>query len=178
VSTESEYLSQLAAHYLGEANALRRKVAELEARIEEMNELVDHVEEESGARDYAALEAEVERLKAATYCAYCGERFELDDENASIGAHIKMCPKHPMRAVEAEVERLKAEAEGWEEVLADLARQIKINDAHTWQQERAAVVEWIYQKLSACNKLGRDMVACSLPDRIEAGEHWPEGGTP
>jgi len=56
-------------------------------------------------------EAEVARLKGETYCAYCGERFPLDapDATTQIGAHIGTCPKHPMRAVEAERDALKAE---------------------------------------------------------------------
>jgi len=62
-------------------------------------------------REAEALVAEVARLKGETYCAYCGERFPLDapDATTQIGAHIGTCPKHPMRAVEAERDALKAE---------------------------------------------------------------------
>lgn len=50
---------------------------------------------------------EIKRLKSETYCAYCGERFELDNGSASlVSEHIRTCVKHPMRAVEAENVRL------------------------------------------------------------------------
>jgi len=49
---------------------------------------------------------EVERLsdtrQGETYCAYCGERFPLDDQAAdSVTEHILSCPRHPMRNSEA-----------------------------------------------------------------------------
>ena len=45
-----------------------------------------------------------------TYCAYCGEQFPLDDGGATnVGKHIAICPKHPMRDVEAERDALKVE---------------------------------------------------------------------
>jgi hypothetical protein len=38
-----------------------------------------------------------------TYCAYCGQRFELDDDAATlVSQHISTCGKHPMRAIVAE----------------------------------------------------------------------------
>lgn len=61
--------------------------------------------------------------------------------------------------LEAEVERLKA---------------------HTWQQERAAVVEWlratvdIYEAVEHGEEWPED-VTRSLCNDIERGEHWPEG---
>jgi hypothetical protein len=47
------------------------------------------------------LEKQLEELKMTTYCAYCGERFVLDDEAATmVTRHIYSCPQHPMREVE------------------------------------------------------------------------------
>lgn len=56
------------------------------------------------------LTLEVERLREelrgrdnCTYCAYCGERFGLDDAAATlVSNHIASCEKHPMRVVERE----------------------------------------------------------------------------
>jgi hypothetical protein len=44
--------------------------------------------------------------------------------------------------------------------------------AHTWQQERAAVVAWISGNGDHCHSV------FEIADRLRAGEHWPEGGTP
>ncbi|HET6454969.1 MAG TPA: hypothetical protein VFI02_11245, partial [Armatimonadota bacterium] len=49
--------------------------------------------------------------KLPTYCAYCGFEVPIDDEAASkISEHIATCPKHPMRVIEAERDRLQAGA--------------------------------------------------------------------
>jgi hypothetical protein len=53
---------------------------------------------------------ELTRMKSETYCAYCGERFQLDDDVASrVSEHIRACQKHPMRKVEAERDALLAD---------------------------------------------------------------------
>jgi len=57
-----------------------------------------------------ALEAErrARELETSTYCAYCGEKFLLDDSAATkVTEHIYSCEKHPMR----EIERRAQEAE-------------------------------------------------------------------
>lgn len=60
--------------------------------------------------DLAEALEEADRLNRSTYCAYCGERCELDSDCAEkISEHIKICDKHPMREVEAELARVKAE---------------------------------------------------------------------
>jgi hypothetical protein len=56
----------------------------------------------------------------ATYCAYCGARFPLDDEAATlVTEHIYSCVKHPMRDIEKERDEWKRKAEakagGWTE---------------------------------------------------------------
>jgi hypothetical protein len=57
------------------------------------------------------LQDENKRLHRQTYCAYCGETFELEKEGCTdlIGAHIQMCPWHPMRVVEQERDAARAE---------------------------------------------------------------------
>ena len=48
----------------------------------------------------------------ATYCAYCGERFPLDDHAASaVTEHINTCEKHPMRIPERQQDGLLAALE-------------------------------------------------------------------
>lgn len=69
----------------------------------------------------AATTATIEELTAerdqyrtycfSTYCAFCGEYFPADEDmqrekTDAIQAHIHTCPKHPMREVEAERDRL------------------------------------------------------------------------
>lgn len=66
-----------------------------------------------GMRDFARkLERERDELKRKygyTYCAYCGESFEIDAPASvdAISIHIKQCNKHPMRSVEAERDQLR-----------------------------------------------------------------------
>jgi len=67
------------------------------------------------------LHQRITELETSTYCAYCGEKYPLDDKAASaVSEHIKTCNKHPMRKLEDEwdakatsyrVERDKANAE-------------------------------------------------------------------
>jgi hypothetical protein len=84
-------------------------------------------------------EAEVARLKGETYCAYCGERFPLDapDSCEQIGNHIQVCPKHPMRAVEAERDAALAEVE-------------RIRTEPTVAQVRAEMVGKIIAMINEC----------------------------
>ena len=66
----------------------------------------------------AALQARVKELEAIkipddafTYCAYCGEKSPVDEHNEDLAAHIKVCPKHPMRDVESQLTQRTAELE-------------------------------------------------------------------
>jgi len=55
----------------------------------------------------AKVVEENKALQGTTYCAFCGERFPLDGTAATaVAEHIKTCPKHPMREVEADRNRL------------------------------------------------------------------------
>ncbi len=77
--------------------------------------LVEEVERRTAERDEAR--SWVRRLTATQRvltCAFCGEAYppgtpESNDD--ALTAHVRVCAKHPMRATEAEVERLRAELE-------------------------------------------------------------------
>ena len=57
-------------------------------------------------RAYEAVMNSVDVKTGKTYCAYCGAEYPLDDNAATlVSEHIKMCEKHPMRAVEAELRK-------------------------------------------------------------------------
>jgi hypothetical protein len=60
---------------------------------------------------------ELERLyplETSTYCAYCGEKCELDDNAATrISEHIKVCEKHPIHNYKNMIERLVNVLEFW-----------------------------------------------------------------
>jgi hypothetical protein len=52
----------------------------------------------------------------STYCAFCGEHFPADEDTQgektdAVQVHIRTCPKHPMREVEAERDRLRDRVE-------------------------------------------------------------------
>jgi hypothetical protein len=63
-------------------------------------------------KKYDALRAEVERLKEEiehpkmTYCAYCGQQYDIGDHEAALKAiteHIYTCPRHPMSAIKTDL---------------------------------------------------------------------------
>lgn len=60
-----------------------------------------------------------------TYCAYCGHQCPMDTDGGDVAGHIRTCEKHPMRAVEAELERVNAEVA---DVVAELATSRKMNE--------------------------------------------------
>ena len=79
----------------------------------------------------AALREEVERLERwvddlqagmSINCVYCGHNYGPDDEipvsmAETLKEHVEQCPKHPMSALKAEVERLREEREEARDVL-------------------------------------------------------------
>jgi hypothetical protein len=85
-----------------------------------------------------SLRKKLEELENTTYCAYCGERFALDDKAATfVTEHIRTCPDHPMRAIEAERNELLAALEaliihpaiaGSSAHIRDLSRQMQISN--------------------------------------------------
>lgn len=41
-------------------------------------------------------------------CRHCGASFGTGVPNSEVDAHVGVCEKHPMRALEAEIERLRS----------------------------------------------------------------------
>jgi chromosome segregation ATPase len=71
-------------------------------------------------------QVKLKELENTTYCAYCGERFALDDKAATfVTKHIHTCPDHPMRAIEAELDALQSEKESLEDAIAIYKNSIK-----------------------------------------------------
>ena len=50
----------------------------------------------------------LEEYKSKTYCAYCGAIFNIDSDASHVSEHIRTCPHHPMRELEAANKRLRA----------------------------------------------------------------------
>lgn len=80
----------------------------------------------------AALQARVKELEAIkipddafTYCAYCGEKSPVDEHNEDLSAHIKGCPKHPMRDVESQLTQRTAELHETQNHLADADNEVE-----------------------------------------------------
>lgn len=106
----------------------------------------------SGPCRVAQLEgelAEMRRKYKFTYCAYCGQEFEIDAPNCAgaVGQHIRTCEKHPMRRVEAERDEARQELDS----ITSLLRQrfpateqglpdFKIEDVFRERDEARAVL--------------------------------------
>jgi hypothetical protein len=88
---------------IDEVKKLQAKIERLESRPDEEYPYCYR----AALADLASARAEIERLKTKTYCAYCGDEFPIDEDNSDVSEHIASCTKHPMRAKEIEIERLK-----------------------------------------------------------------------
>jgi hypothetical protein len=73
---------------------------------EEKRALEDAMTDLQAERDAAVRW--LEEYKSKTYCAYCGATFNIDSDAAHVTEHIRTCPHHPMRELEAENKRLRA----------------------------------------------------------------------
>lgn len=86
------------------------------------------------------------------FCEKCFDWRVLEEEHEAVVKELK-----------TEIERLKA--------LNKMSEGQEVEACHTWQEERAAVVEWL-------RKQWEDHPCVPQDEGIEAGEHWPAGGTP
>jgi DNA repair exonuclease SbcCD ATPase subunit len=67
---------------------------------------------------YEELIADSRRRDTETYCAYCGIRYPLDDQAATlVSEHIHTCEKHPMREVERQVAELRHRLEQYQTLI-------------------------------------------------------------
>jgi hypothetical protein len=63
-------------------------------------------------RDVPALLAEVERLRGGRdICIYCGWSCSRSEAPEALAGHVRSCPEHPMRKVEAKVAAVEAVVE-------------------------------------------------------------------
>ena len=72
---------------------------------EEKRALEDAMTDLQAERDAAVRW--LEEYKSKTYCAYCGAIFNIDSDASHVSEHIRTCPHHPMRELEAENRRLR-----------------------------------------------------------------------
>lgn len=98
---------------------------------------------------------------------------DIETRNAIIRAARLDAAESEVERLEAEVERLKAvleisrtETDALDTVIVDLVADVERLKAHTWQQERAAIVAWLRDTIY-------DPARDRLAERVEAGEHWP-----
>lgn len=113
---------------------IRYKAHEVE--IEQLTAERDAIARENVSQKIAIREStdmlikaadELTRMKSETYCAYCGERFQLDDDVASrVSEHIRACQKHPMRKVEAERDAARAEVGMKQDALDSYAQLVDV----------------------------------------------------
>lgn len=94
------------------------------------------------------LEAEIAAMKTKTYCAYCGKEYAIDTDAALVSEHIATCAKHPMRAVEADVESLRRELTRYYDKLAaadaEVARlQMRTMDPARLVRVAKALESWL-----------------------------------
>jgi hypothetical protein len=56
----------------------------------------------------ADLKKQIKELESVTYCAYCGELFDLDDKAASlVSEHIMTCHKHPISDLKKRISEIR-----------------------------------------------------------------------
>ena len=99
----------------------------------------------------AALQARVTELEAIkipddafTYCAYCGEKSPVDEHNEDLSAHIKVCPKHPIRDVEAQLTQRTTERDTARRRVDELeAREVDVVMLREDLEQRTAELEAI-----------------------------------
>ena len=105
----------------------------------------------------AALQARVQELKAIkipddafTYCAYCGEKSPVDEHNEDLSAHIKVCPKHPIRDVEAQLTQRTAERDAARRRVDELeAREVDVVLLREDLEKRTAELERVRGELQS-----------------------------
>lgn len=75
------------------------------------------------------IQRAIDKSNSSTYCAHCGFRVEADQGGTEkVVEHIRVCPKHPMRALEKQLAAVRESSE----VLA------KVPDERFPQSDRVA----------------------------------------
>jgi hypothetical protein len=91
-------------------NGWTERIEELEAENTRLRMLRDAAESRAQGLEVErdAAVKWLEEYKSKTYCAYCGAIFNIDSDASHVSEHIRTCPHHPMRELEAENKRLRA----------------------------------------------------------------------
>jgi DNA repair exonuclease SbcCD ATPase subunit len=90
-------------------NGWTKRIEELEAENKRLRMYRDAAESRAQGLEVErdAAVKWLEEYKSKTYCAYCGAIFNIDSDASHVSEHIRTCPHHPMRELEAENERLR-----------------------------------------------------------------------
>jgi 3-methyladenine DNA glycosylase/8-oxoguanine DNA glycosylase len=138
-------------------NELYKEIDRLRARVKELE----------AERDAAVKW--LEEYKSKTYCAYCGAIFNIDSDASHVSEHIRTCPHHPMRELEAENDELdriavtmcrqknELEAENrrlWE--LVDGAREVVEISNFTFPAQREWKAAWLKKAAKAMKEASRE----------------------
>jgi hypothetical protein len=103
---------------IGDRDGLLVSIARLKEEVERLRD--------ANAEGYEQLKRLCEendrltKLNLSTICAYCETFFEADSDGRKVDSlqeHMKVCPKHPMRKVEAENAALREKVEKARDVL-------------------------------------------------------------
>lgn len=68
-------------------------------------------------------------------CAFCDAKYPPDTpptQHEALTAHVAVCPKHPMRAIEAERDALRADAEWIEQALFERKWSGTLGESSQW----------------------------------------------
>jgi cell division protein FtsB len=92
-------------------NGWTKRIEELEAENKRLRMYRDAAESRAQGLEVErdAAVKWLEEYKSKTYCAYCGAIFNIDSDASHVSEHIRTCPHHPMRELEAENDELRAE---------------------------------------------------------------------
>ena len=100
-------------------NGWTKRIEELEAENTRLRMYRDAAESRAQGLEVErdAAVKWLEEYKSKTYCAYCGAIFNIDSDASHVSEHIRTCPHHPMRELEAENKRLRELVDGATEVV-------------------------------------------------------------
>ena len=111
-------------------------------------------------------------LNKRTYCAYCGEEFDIEDDAVKVTNHIYACNKHPMRDAEAERDAALVDCKVFGEQVLMLGKEVD-----TLEQQRDQLrkmlekIEWV--EMSRFSD-GKFLHQCPVCLTVTGHEHYSD----